>query len=79
MNWNPYKQGHLAKCKHGYYFVYRKFDHEVGSNRWFTEYEAGYDKFREQGSLTGHIHGFEELEGAKAYCEKDAADVEKML
>jgi hypothetical protein len=79
MNWRPYKQGHLTKCSHGYYFVYRKFNHELGSNRWFAEYEAGADMFGEQGSLTGKIHGYETLEEAKADCEKDAKDVEGML
>jgi hypothetical protein len=36
-------------------------------------------KFGEQGILTGKVNGFEGLEGAKAYCEKNAEDVERML
>jgi hypothetical protein len=61
MKWSPYKHGHLAKCEHGYYFVYKKFNHKVGQERWFTEYEAGADKFGENGHLTGKIQGFDGL------------------
>jgi hypothetical protein len=79
MNWNPYKRGYLAKSGHGYYFVYRQFDHEERSDRWFTEYEGGVGKYREQGHLTGKPHGFDSIEDAKAFCEKDARDLESML
>jgi hypothetical protein len=77
MDWKPYKGGHLAKCKHGYYFVYRKFDHELGSYRWFVKYERGADKFGEQGQLTGNINGYDSLEDAQAYSDQNAEDVER--
>jgi hypothetical protein len=32
--------GHLAKSIHGYYFVYRNFDNEMKTNRWFAKYET---------------------------------------
>jgi hypothetical protein len=31
--------GHLAKSVHGYYLVYRNFDNEMKTNRWFTKYD----------------------------------------
>ena len=79
MDWKIYKRGHLAKCQHGYYFVCQEFDHEMGSDRWFVKYEAGADKFGEQGHLTGNIHGFDSLEDAKADSEKDAEEVGRHL
>ena len=74
MNWTPYKHGHLAKCSHGYYLVFQKH-HEAGSNRWFIEYEQGDHAFGDHGMLTGRPHGFDTLEGAQAYAEKNAEDV----
>jgi hypothetical protein len=72
MNWNSYKSGHLASCSHGYYFIYRQFDEEVRSERWFAKYEPGVGVFGEHGKPTGQVHGFESLEDAKAFCEKNA-------
>jgi hypothetical protein len=33
--WQAYGLGHLAKSIHGYYLVYRNFDNEMKTNRWF--------------------------------------------
>ena len=79
MNWKPYKQGQLAKCNHGYYFVYQKFHHEVGSNRWFIKYEPGTHAFGEKATLTGNPRGFKTLEEAHAHSEKNAEDTERAL
>ena len=67
MNWTPYKHGQLAKCSHGYYFVFQRHHHEAGPDRWFIEYEQGADEFGDHGMLTGRPHGFDTLEGARAY------------
>jgi hypothetical protein len=77
--WSVYKYGYLLKCSHGYYFVYLQFSQEQTADRWVTEYEAGSHYFGEKGMLTGKLHGFETFEEAKAYCEKDAQDLEGML
>jgi hypothetical protein len=77
MTWKPYKQGHLARSKHAYYFVYPEFDHEQGSKRWFTECDprgADQGRFSEEGILIGEPHGFESLEAAQEFCEKDAEE-----
>ena len=37
--WQAYGLGHLAKSIHGYYLVYRNFDNEMKTNRWFAKYE----------------------------------------
>jgi hypothetical protein len=57
MNWTPYKHGQLAKCSHGYYFVFQRHHHEAGPDRWFIEYEQGADEFGDHGMLTGRPHG----------------------
>ena len=38
--WQAYGLGHLAKSIHGYHFVYRNFDNEMKTNRWFAKYET---------------------------------------
>ena len=50
--WQAYGLGHLAKSIHGYDLVYRNFDNEMKTNRWFTKYESGFDRFGEQVSRT---------------------------
>jgi hypothetical protein len=30
MEWMPYQNGELAKCKHGHYFIYKKFGEQAG-------------------------------------------------
>jgi hypothetical protein len=78
MEWEPYDGGaHVGKCKHGYYFVYRKFDHELGSYRWFVEYERGAHKFK--GELIGDFTGYDSLEDAKAYSDQNAEDVTRSI
>ena len=36
LTWQAYGLGHLAKSIHGYYVVYRNFDNEMKTNRWFA-------------------------------------------
>jgi hypothetical protein len=74
--WQAYGLGHLAKSIHGYYLVYRNFDNEMKTNRWFTKYETGSDRFGEQVSRT-EFQAFDSLEDAQAFCEKNALDVEE--
>jgi hypothetical protein len=79
MNWKSYKEGYLAKSGHGYYFVYEKFNHEMGEKRWFLEYEAGLAPFSESGQLAGNVRGFQSLEDAKQAGEKNAKAIEDAL
>ncbi len=76
--WRAYGPGHLAKTIHGYYLVYRNFDNERKTTRWFAKYEAGSYRCGEQ---LGRIEcqGFDTLEEAQAFCEKNARDVEHGL
>jgi hypothetical protein len=76
--WQAYGVGHLAKSTHGYYLVYRNFDNEMKTNRWFAKYETGSDRFGEQVSRI-EFQGFDRLEDAQAFCEKNALDVEGAL
>ena len=72
------RSGHLAKSIHGYYLVYRNFDNEMKTNRWFAQYETGSDRFGQQVSRI-EFQGFDSLEDAQAFCDKDALDVERAL
>jgi hypothetical protein len=88
--WQAYRLGHLAKSIHGYYLVYRNFDNEMKTNRWFAKYETGSDRFGEQVSRN-EFPGFDSLEdthlwggvvrrgdvGSAGFCEKNALDVER--
>src|SRR5580704_11241909 len=76
--WQAYGLGHLAKSIHGYYLVYRNFDNEMKTNRWFAKYETRSDRFGEQVSRI-EFQGFDRLEDAQAFCEKNAVDVERTL
>jgi hypothetical protein len=76
--WQTYGSGHLAKSIHGYYLVYRNFDNEMKTNRWFAKYETGSDRFGQQVSRI-EFQGFDSLEDAQAFCDKDALDVERAL
>jgi hypothetical protein len=76
---NAYNYGYLASSSHGYYFVYLQFDEEQRADRWFTQYEPGADAFAEDSILTDGVHGFHTFGEAKAYCEKDARDLDAML
>jgi hypothetical protein len=61
--WQAYGFGYLAKSIHGYNLVYRNFDNEMKTNRWFAEYETGSDRFGEQvGGV--EFRGFDNLEDA---------------
>jgi hypothetical protein len=72
--WQAYGLGHLAKSIHGYLLVYRNFDNEMKTNRWFAKYETGSDRFGEQVSRI-EFHGFDNLEDAQAFCEKNAREL----
>jgi hypothetical protein len=76
--WQTYGSGHLAKSIHGYYLVYRNFDNEMKTNRWFAQYETGSDRYGQQVSRV-EFQGFDSLEDAQAFCDKDALDVERAL
>jgi hypothetical protein len=76
--WQAYGLAHLAKSIHGYYLVYRNFDNEMKTNRWFAKYETRSDRFGEQVSRI-EFQGFDRLEDAQAFCEKNAVDVERTL
>jgi hypothetical protein len=76
--WRAYGSGHLAKSLHGYYLVYRNFDNEMKTNRWFAKYEAGSYRYGEQVSRIEY-QGFDSLEEAQAFCEKNARNVEHGL
>jgi hypothetical protein len=76
--WQACGVGHLAKSIHGYYLVYRHFDNEMKTNRWFAKYETGSDRFGEQVSRI-EFQGFNSLEDAQAFCAKNALDVERAL
>jgi hypothetical protein len=78
LTWQSYGLGLLAKSIHGYYLVYRNFDSEMKTIRWFAEYETGSDRFGEQVSRT-KFQRFDNLENAQAFCEKNRLDVEQAL
>jgi hypothetical protein len=78
LTWQRYGLGQLAKSTHGYYLVYRNFDKEMKTIRWFAEYETGSDRFGEQVSRI-EFHGFDNLEDAQAFCEKNALEVDRTL
>jgi hypothetical protein len=48
------------------------------TNGWFAKYETGSDRFGEQVSRN-EFPGFDNLEDAKAFCEKNPLDVERAL
>jgi hypothetical protein len=60
------------------YLAYRNFDNEMKTSRWFAKYETGSDRFGEQVSRI-EFQGFDSLEDAQAFCEKNALDVERAL
>jgi len=76
--WQAHGLGHLAKSLHGYHLVYRNFDNEMKTTRWFAKYETGFETFGEQVSRI-EFQGFDSLEDAEAFCEKNALDVERAL
>jgi hypothetical protein len=78
LTWQPYGLGLLAKSIHGYYLVYRNFDSEMKTIRWFVEYETGSGRFGEQVSRIA-FQRFDNLEDAQAFCDKNGLDVEQAL
>ena len=48
------------------------------TKRWFANYETGSDRFGEQVSRI-EFQGFDSLEDAQAFCEKNELDVEPAL
>jgi hypothetical protein len=73
------QNGELAKCKHGHYFIYKKFSDQAGADRWFAKYEPGTHRYGEHGQLTGNIQGFETREKALRDCEENANVMAKAL
>ena len=71
--WQAYGLGHLAKSVHGYYLVYRNFDNEMKTNRWFAKYETGSNRFAEQVSRI-EFRGFDKLEEAQAFLREKRAE-----
>ena len=67
-----------SREEHPVYYLYRNFDNEMKTNRWFAKYETGSDRFGEQVSRI-EFQGFDSLEDALAFCEKNALDVERAL
>ena len=67
--WQTYGSGHLAKSIHGYYLVYRTFDNEMKTNRWFAKYETSSDRFGEEVSRI-EFQGFDRREDARAFARK---------
>jgi hypothetical protein len=78
VTWMPFNDGRFGKSRHGHYFVYRNFDPETRSNRWFANYEAGSDRSGEEGNLI-NLHGFDSLEDAQSSCEKHAQGTDSAL
>ncbi len=76
--WRAYGSGHLAKSIRGYYLVYRNLDNERKTIRWFAKYEPGSYRCGEQVSRI-ECQGFDTLEEAQVFCEKNARDVEHGL
>jgi hypothetical protein len=58
--------------------VYRNFDNEMKRTAGSPKYETGSDRFGEQVSRI-EFQGFDRLEDAQAFCEKNALDVERAL
>jgi hypothetical protein len=56
----------------------RQRDENESLVRWFAKYETGSDRFGEQVSRN-EFQGFDSLEDAQAFCEKNALDVERTL
>jgi hypothetical protein len=71
LDWKSYGGGYLAKSSHGLYLVYRNFDPEVGSTRWFAKYETT-EMFEQSTSRALDLQRFDSLEQAQAFCEKHA-------
>jgi hypothetical protein len=71
MEWTSFADGEIAKCRHGYYFIYRKFCRDKGMDRWFADYESGNEYFSGRGErLT--LHGLESPAEARRHCEQHA-------
>jgi hypothetical protein len=71
MEWTRFTDGEFAKCKHGYYFIYRKFCREIGMDRWFADYERRSEHFAGHGERFT-LHGLESPEEARRHCEQHA-------
>jgi hypothetical protein len=71
MEWTGFTDGEFAKCKHGYYFIYKKFSREMGMDRWFADYERGSKHFAGDGERFT-LHGLESPEEARRRCEQHA-------
>ena len=72
MEWIPCSDVEFAECQHGYYFVYKKFDHKMGLGCWFADYEER-NNFPESGEERFWLRGLSSIEDTRRECEKHAA------
>jgi hypothetical protein len=72
MQWSHYKDGLLARSSEGYFFLFNRFDTELGAKRWFAKYEPGIHFFADKGALIGKRHGYITLAEAKFEAEQTA-------
>jgi hypothetical protein len=70
MEWTSFSHGEFAKCEHGYYFIYRRFNRELGLHQCFADYHRAlnFPGRRERFAL----QSLESLEEARRRCEQHA-------
>jgi hypothetical protein len=68
MEWIPFADVEFAECQHGYYFVYKKFDH-LGVGCWFADYEER-DNSPESREERFRLRGLSSIQEARLECEK---------
>ena len=71
MEWILLADVEFAESQHGYYFVYKKFDHKMGLGCWFADYEER-NNFPESGEERFRLRGLSSIEEARRECEKHA-------
>ena len=74
MEWTSFADGEIAKCKHGYYFIYRKLCSDLGVDRWFADYERENQHFSGR-SECFTLHGLASPEEARRCCEQHAGTI----
>jgi hypothetical protein len=67
MEWIPFADVEFAECQHGYYFVYKKFDH-LGVGCWFADYEER-DNSPESREERFRLRGLSSIQEARLECE----------
>jgi hypothetical protein len=71
LEWSRYQDGWLARVKPGHLFILRRFDSEIGFERWFALYSAGLHFSIENSRLIGDRHGYASLGEAKFEAEQN--------